>query len=68
VMSINQPDLGDRRQLLRSLVTMARDLRVKAIAEGIETPEEAATCEEIGFQLGQGYHFGRPSPIDTIAG
>jgi EAL domain-containing protein (putative c-di-GMP-specific phosphodiesterase class I) len=68
VRSINNPDLRDRRQLLGSLVAMARDLRVKAIAEGIETAEEAATCEEIGFQLAQGYHFGRPAPIDTIAG
>jgi EAL domain-containing protein (putative c-di-GMP-specific phosphodiesterase class I) len=67
VMSINQPELRDRRQLLGSLVSLARDLRVKAIAEGIETAEEASTCEEIGFQLAQGYHFGRPSPIDTIA-
>jgi EAL domain-containing protein (putative c-di-GMP-specific phosphodiesterase class I) len=68
VSSINLPELRDRRQILGSLVAMARDLRVKAIAEGIETPEEATTCEEIGFHLAQGYHFGRPAPIDAISG
>ena len=68
VAGIDQPELRNRRQLLASLVAVARDLRVKAIAEGIETAEEAATCEVIGFNLAQGYHFGRPAPIETIAG
>jgi EAL domain-containing protein (putative c-di-GMP-specific phosphodiesterase class I) len=68
VVGIDQPELRNRRQLLTSLVGVARDLRVKAIAEGIEDAAQAAACEEIGFQLMQGYHFGRPAPIDAIAG
>jgi EAL domain-containing protein (putative c-di-GMP-specific phosphodiesterase class I) len=68
VAGIDQPDLRNRRQLLTSLVAVAKDLRVKAIAEGIETAQEAATCREIGFNLAQGYHFGRPAPVETIAG
>jgi EAL domain-containing protein (putative c-di-GMP-specific phosphodiesterase class I) len=68
VAGIDQPELRNRRQLLASLVSVARDLRVKAIAEGIETAQEATTCEEIGFNLAQGYHFGRPAPVETIAG
>ena len=66
VAGIDQPDLRNRRQLLVSLVAVARDLRVKAIAEGIETGAEATVCEEIGFGLAQGYHFGRPGPVDNI--
>ncbi len=68
VAGIDQPELRNRRQLLTSLVAVAKDLRVKAIAEGIETAPEAATCEEIGFNLAQGYHFGRPAPVETIVG
>jgi EAL domain-containing protein (putative c-di-GMP-specific phosphodiesterase class I) len=68
VAGIDQPDTRNRRQLLVSLVAVARDLRVKAIAEGIETAGEAATCEEIGFLLAQGYHFGRPAPLEKIGG
>ncbi len=68
VAGIDRPDLRNRRQLLTSLVGVARDLRVKAIAEGIETAAEAAVCEEIGFGLAQGYHFGRPGPIEKIEG
>ena len=51
-----------RRQMLETLVKMVRDLDICALAEGIETPEEAAACKDIGFDLAQGYFYGRPSP------
>jgi EAL domain-containing protein (putative c-di-GMP-specific phosphodiesterase class I) len=31
-----------------------------ALAEGVETVAEANACREIGFDLAQGYLFGRP--------
>jgi EAL domain-containing protein (putative c-di-GMP-specific phosphodiesterase class I) len=31
------------------------------VAEGIETPAQAALLIELGCELGQGYHFGRPA-------
>ena len=49
---------SSRHRVLRSLVGLARDLGTKTIAEGIETPEEAAACADLGFDLAQGYHFG----------
>ena len=51
-----------RTQMLRTLVKMVRDLDIRALAEGIETAEEAECCKQIGFDLAQGYYFGRPSP------
>ena len=27
-----------------------------------ETPAESQTCEQMGFDLGQGYLYGRPAP------
>ena len=47
-----------RHRVLGSLVALARELGTKTIAEGIETPEEAAACASLGFDLAQGYHFG----------
>jgi EAL domain-containing protein (putative c-di-GMP-specific phosphodiesterase class I) len=55
-----------RRRLLSSLVAAARELLVKTIAEGVETPAEAEICERVGFTLGQGYHFGRPLSVDDV--
>ncbi len=55
---------SSRRRMMKSLVDMVRALEIRALAEGIETPEEAAVCKEIGFELAQGYHFGRPAALE----
>ncbi len=55
-----------RKQLVRSLVAAVRELEVKPVAEGVETPEEAAACLGAGFLLAQGHHYGRPQPIEEI--
>ncbi len=56
-----------RRRLLTSLVSVARDLLVYTVAEGVETAEEADICMRIGFTHAQGFYFGRPRPIDEIS-
>ncbi len=55
-----------KRRLLTSLIGMARDLLMKTVAEGIETPGEAEVCAKLGFTHAQGFHFGRPIPLDLI--
>lgn len=55
-----------RRRMLASLVGMVRDLDICSLAEGIETINEARVCRELGFDLAQGYYFGRPAPLDKI--
>ncbi len=47
------------RATIASLIRIVRDLNVVPLAEGVETPEEAAVCQELGFELAQGYLFGR---------
>ena len=56
----------DRRRLLQSLLSLARELGVKTVAEGIETPAEARVCTEIGFTHAQGFHMGRPRTIEEL--
>jgi EAL domain-containing protein (putative c-di-GMP-specific phosphodiesterase class I) len=57
---------SSRRRLLSSLVAAARELLVKTIAEGVETESEAEACAKVGFTHAQGYHFGKPLPIDEL--
>jgi EAL domain-containing protein (putative c-di-GMP-specific phosphodiesterase class I) len=63
VSSLDQAAVSKRR-LLSSLLSLARDLPIKTVAEGIETPAESAACTEIGFTHAQGFHLGRPRPLD----
>jgi EAL domain-containing protein (putative c-di-GMP-specific phosphodiesterase class I) len=55
-----------KRRLLHSLLALAGEQLVRTVAEGIETPGEARACAEIGFTHGQGFHLGRPRPIEQI--
>ncbi len=56
----------ERRLVTARLVELVRDLGIIPLAEGVETPAEAAACREIGFDLAQGYHFGRPAPLSAL--
>ncbi len=49
-----------RHDLLESLVRMVRDLAIIPLAEGVETEAEAAVCQQLGFQMGQGFYYGNP--------
>jgi EAL domain-containing protein (putative c-di-GMP-specific phosphodiesterase class I) len=55
-----------RQRMLSSLVTVARDLLVYTVAEGVETAEEADVCMRIGFTHAQGFYFGHPRAIEEI--
>jgi len=51
------------RDLAAALVQFAASSGCTVIAEGIERPEERATCIEIGVRFGQGYLLGAPAPL-----
>jgi EAL domain-containing protein (putative c-di-GMP-specific phosphodiesterase class I) len=65
---IRQIHLAPKRlhQMILTFVTAAHDLGISTIAEGIECSEEAQICQQLGFDLAQGYLFGRPAPIHEI--
>lgn len=45
--------------IVRAILAMCEGLDLKVIAEGIETPEQAAKLIELGCRTGQGYLFGK---------
>ena len=47
-------------EIARSIVALARNLNLVALAEGIESEEQLATFLDLGCTLGQGYLFSRP--------
>lgn len=50
------------RELTNASISMAHGLKLKVVAEGIETEEQLSTLKEMGCDLGQGYLFGKPVP------
>lgn len=52
-----------RQELVALLATLVNNLGIKTLAEGVETRECHDILVQMGFQLGQGYYYGRPAPI-----
>ena len=44
----------------QAIITMSNALQLRAIAEGIEKPEQLLALEQMGCELGQGYYFSKP--------
>jgi EAL domain-containing protein (putative c-di-GMP-specific phosphodiesterase class I) len=54
-------------KLVQSLVEFGHGCRVRVVAEGVETVDEAAALRSLGVDYGQGWHFGRPGPPDALS-
>ena len=58
------PGSPESMSIVNSVVTLARNLNLTCVAEGVETPEAATMLGRLGAGWLQGYHFGRAMPID----
>ncbi len=52
------------KTIIRTIISMAKELGVQTLAEGVETMEQYNFLRECGCEKIQGYLFGRPLPID----
>jgi len=55
----------DNSEIVRTITTLARNLGMECIAEGIETEEQHQQLKALGCEYGQGYLFSRP--VDDVA-
>jgi diguanylate cyclase (GGDEF)-like protein len=53
--------------IVRTISTLARNLGMETIAEGIETEEQHQQLKMLGCEYGQGYLFSRPVNNDGVA-
>ncbi len=53
-------------QVAARIIDMSKDLNLQIVAEGIETPEQARLVGQMNVDRGQGFHFGRPMPIEDL--
>lgn len=51
-----------KRDIAAAVLQLIQVSGLHSVAEGIETERLAVEASRVGFEMGQGYHFGRPMP------
>ena len=52
--------------IARTIVSLAHNLGLRVVAEGVETPEQLALLKTLGCDLAQGFYFSRPVPASDF--
>jgi PAS domain S-box-containing protein len=53
------------QHVVRAIVGLARDFGYQTIAEGVEDGETLSLLRQYGVDYAQGFHLGRPAPLDA---
>jgi PAS domain S-box-containing protein len=56
----------DTHEIVRIIMTLAHNLGLKVVAEGIENQTQLELLRKLGCELGQGYLFSKPEATQTI--
>ena len=54
------------RTILSSVISMANDLGMDVLTEGVETEQQLNTLRDMGCRMFQGYYFSRPLPVEEF--
>ncbi|RKE84523.1 GGDEF domain-containing phosphodiesterase [Rhizobium sp. AG855] len=58
------PESQEQRVLVMSIIQIARSLKIKVVAEGVETEEHARILKRLGCDVLQGYGLARPTDFE----
>lgn len=53
-------EMGENSEILQTIISLAKNLKRKVIAEGIETEAQLSLLQNLGCDYGQGYYLARP--------
>lgn len=54
------------QHVVEAIVTLARDFGIETVAEGVEDPRVIEVLRDFGVDYAQGYHIGRPAPVEVL--
>ena len=57
---------GENSEILQTIISLAKSLKKKVIAEGIETEAQLALLQNLGCDYGQGYLLSRPRTKENL--
>ncbi len=66
VRGATEPD-NNNRAILKAIISMARDLNMETVAEGVEAQDELELVRELGASHVQGYIFAKAMQQDAVS-
>lgn len=64
ISTLGQSESSDA--IVRTIIALAHSLKLKTIAEGVETAEQLTLLKELGCDYVQGFLFSKPKPAEEI--
>jgi EAL domain-containing protein (putative c-di-GMP-specific phosphodiesterase class I) len=58
---------SENSEVVRTILSLARNLNLTVIAEGVETKLHAEKLSELGCNFGQGFYFSPPVPAGAVS-
>ena len=53
---------GENSEVLQTIISLAKNLKMRVIAEGVETASQLAVLQNLGCDYGQGFLMAKPKP------
>ena len=63
---VNNMNNEEMYYVVQTIVQLAANLKMHAVAEGIETLDQYNFLKSIGCLIGQGFYFHKPMPLDDV--
>ncbi|MCM3782113.1 EAL domain-containing protein [Neobacillus mesonae] len=63
---INNLGSEDGNSIVKAIITLAKGLDLKVVAEGVETAEQKIELEELGCDFVQGYFYSKPLSVSVF--
>ena len=60
----NVGEQGENAGILQTIISLAKNLQMKVVAEGIETEAQLNVLQNLGCDMGQGYLLAKPKGAD----
>lgn len=57
---------GENSEILQTIISLAKNLKKKVIAEGIETRAQLSLLKNLGCDYGQGYLMSKPKTVENM--
>jgi len=56
---------GENSEILQTIISLAKNLKMRVIAEGVETQSQLAVLRNLGCDYAQGFLLAKPKPADV---